>query len=297
MKKGQHKGKKFGMVINLDQCTGCGACMVACMSENNVPFKKDETNKLDSITWMRIFRLTNGKHFPDTEICYLPRPCMHCEGEHSGHSPCVSVCPATATDYNTATGIVSQIYTRCFGCRYCMGACPYHARYFNWWDPVWPEGMERYLSPNVSPRMRGVVEKCSFCFHRYQMARDKAFMRFSERKSELEEGETLDKEEVEALLDIPEEDYQTACTQACPAGAITFGDLNNPEHKVHQLVQPDNDDPHHPGRPKNPKAFRLLEALRTNPKVYYISSRDWVQKIGNDYVGKKDGGSSHGGGH
>ena len=163
--EGKHKkAKKYGMVIELDKCTGCGACMVACMAENNVPFKEDESNKLDSITWMRVYKLTNGKKYPDTDICYLPRPCMHCEGEHS-HSPCVSVCPATATDYNYETGIVSQIYTRCFGCRYCMGACPYHARYFNWWDPVWPDGMTKYLSPNVSARMRGIVEKCSFCFH------------------------------------------------------------------------------------------------------------------------------------
>ena len=170
---------------------GCGACMVACMSENNVPFKQDETDKLISITWMRLFKLTNGKPYPDTEICYLPRPCMHCagHGEH-GHSPCVSVCPATATDYSTETGIVSQIYTRCFGCRYCMAACPYHARYFNWWDPVWPEGMEKYLSPNVSPRMRGVVEKCSFCFHRYQQAKDKAYM---EGGSELKEERIPDR--------------------------------------------------------------------------------------------------------
>ena len=132
-----NKYKKYGMVIALDKCTGCGSCMVACMAENNVPFKEYESNKLDSITWMRVYKLTNKKPFPDTEICYLPRPCMHCEGRHSGHSPCVSVCPATATDYDMETGIVSQIYTRCFGCRYCMAACPYHARYFNWWDLRW----------------------------------------------------------------------------------------------------------------------------------------------------------------
>ena len=253
---------KFGMVIDLDKCTGCGSCMVACMSENNVPFKEDESNKKDSITWMRVYKLTNGKPFPDNEICYLPRPCMHCggKGDH-GHSPCVSVCPATATDYDHGTGIVSQIYTRCFGCRYCMGACPYHARFFNWWDPKWPEGMEDYLSPDVSPRMRGVVEKCSFCFHRYQAARDKAY--------------------VEERNTIAEEEYQTACTQACPAGAITFGDLNNPDHAVHQLVNPD---PHHCGRPRNPKAFRLLERLQTNPKVYYISEREWVRKAGDNYL-------------
>ena len=259
----QKNAKKYGMVIDLDKCTGCGSCMVACMAENNVPFKEDETNKLDSITWMRVYKLTNGKSFPDTDICYLPRPCMHCEGSH-GHSPCVSVCPATATDYSEDTGIVSQIYTRCFGCRYCMAACPYHARYFNWWDPVWPNGMEKYLSPNVSPRMRGVVEKCSFCFHRCQLAMNKAYM---EGRRELKEAE-----------------YQTSCTQACPAGAITFGDLNNSHHAVHKMVKPDAK---HGGRPKNPKAFRLLEKLGTNAKVYYISSRQWVRMQGDKNVGSK----------
>jgi molybdopterin-containing oxidoreductase family iron-sulfur binding subunit len=254
------KPKKFGMAIDLDKCTGCGSCMVACMAENNVPFKKDESNKLDSITWLRVYKITNGKSYPDTDVCYIPRPCQHCEG-HGGHSPCVSVCPATATDYSMETGIVSQIYTRCFGCRYCMAACPYHARYFNWWDPIWPAGMEKYLSPNVSPRMRGVVEKCSFCFHRYQEAKNKAYY--------------------EGKRDVPEKAYQTACAQACPAGAIIFGDLNNPKHVVHQIVQPD---PHHHNKSKNPKAFRLLERLGTNTKVYYLSSRKWVHRAGDNYL-------------
>ncbi len=274
------------MVIDLDKCTGCGSCMVSCMSENNVPFKEDESNKKDSITWMRVYKLTNGKSFPDTEIVYMPRPCQHCggKGDH-GHSPCVSVCPATATDYGYDTGIVSQIYTRCFGCRYCMGACPYHARYFNWWDPKWPEGMEKYLSPDVSPRMRGVVEKCSFCYHRYQAARDTAY--YEDRE------------------DIEEHEYQTACATACPAGAIVFGDLNNPEHMVHQIVKPDpHPDPYNKdvvGKSRNPKVFRLLERLGTNPKVYYLSEREWVRKAGDNYLdGEWDkiknhhGSSSHG---
>ncbi|MGB5156486.1 4Fe-4S dicluster domain-containing protein [Desulfobacterium sp. N47] len=248
-----HKNaKKFGMVIDLDKCTGCGSCMVACMAENNVPFREDESKKLLSITWMRVYKLTNGKSYPDTDICYLPRPCQHCAGKgNDGHSPCVSVCPATATDYNKETGIVSQIYTRCFGCRYCMAACPYHARYFNWWDPVWPKGMENYLSPDVSVRMRGVVEKCTFCFHRYQLAKDKAYY---EGRSEIEENE-----------------YQTACAEACPAGAITFGDLNNPDHAVYELK-------------KNKNAFRLLERLQTNPKIYYLSSKKWVRDAGDNYL-------------
>ncbi|MBW1648419.1 MAG: 4Fe-4S dicluster domain-containing protein [Deltaproteobacteria bacterium] len=253
------KQHKYGMVIDLDKCTGCGACMVACMSENNVPFKKDESNKRDSITWMRVYKISNGKPYPDADVCYLPRPCMHCEG-HDGHSPCVSVCPATATDYSRETGVVSQIYTRCFGCRYCMAACPYHARYFNWWDPVWPDGMEKALSPNVSPRMRGVVEKCSFCFHRYQLAREKAIY--------------------EGRDEVAEDEYQTACAQACPAGAIVFGDLNNPDHQVTRIVEPD---PHHHFTGHSKKAFRLLEQLGTNPKVYYTTERQWVRKILGQY--------------
>jgi molybdopterin-containing oxidoreductase family iron-sulfur binding subunit len=264
----QHRPKRYGMAIDLDKCTGCGACMVACFSENNVPFREDETDKLLSITWMRVYQIANGEKFPDHQVCYLPRPCQHCAGQHEGHSPCVSVCPATATDYSQETGIVSQIYTRCFGCRYCMAACPYHARYFNWWDPVWPEGMEKSLSPNVSPRMRGVVEKCSFCFHRYQAARDKAYT----------EGNKDD---------IPEGAYQTACTQACPAGAIVFGDLNNPRHEITQIVQPDAHHPKYPYKSRNPKAFRLLERLGTNTKVYYLSEREWVRRAGDTYLATK----------
>jgi menaquinone reductase, iron-sulfur cluster-binding subunit len=275
--KQQQQPKRYGMAIDLDKCTGCGSCMVACFAENNVPFKQDETDKLLSITWMRVYKLTNGKQFPQTEVAYLPRPCQHCAGQHEGHSPCVSVCPATATDYSAYTGIVSQIYTRCFGCRYCMAACPYHVRYFNWWDPVWPEQMAKYLSPNVSPRMRGVVEKCSFCFHRYQLARDKAI---AEGKRDIREGE-----------------YQTACTQACPAGAIVFGDLNDPGHLVHQIVQPNPEIVELSvrgrkvpiiGMSRNPHAFRLLERLGTNPKVYYLTSREWVRRAGDNYLADEE---------
>ena len=252
-KQAQHtKTKRYGMVIDLDRCTGCGACMVACYAENNVPFKKDESDKMLSLNWIRVFKVDNGKPFPDTEVCYIPKPCMQCDGRHmEGHSPCVSVCPAVATDYDYPTGIVSQIYTRCFGCRYCMAACPYHARKFNWWDPVWPADMEKYLNPDVSARMRGVVEKCSFCYHRYEKARDKAY--------------------VEGREEISEHEYQPACVEACPTKAITFGDLHNPEHAVHGLS-------------RSRKAFRLLEKLNTNPKVYYLTEKSWVRRKADNYL-------------
>ena len=252
MAMGHEQGKhKYGMVIDLDKCTGCGTCAVACASENNVTVRTDESDKKRNISWMQLFKITNGEGFPHTEVSYFPRPCMHCDN----HTPCVSVCPSTATDIDPETGIVSQIYTRCIGCRYCQAACPYHARYFNWWDGYglikpFSEGMERGLSPEVSPRMRGVVEKCSFCHHRLMRAKTRAY---GEGRRELEEGE-----------------YITACAEACPAQAITFGDLKNPEHKVSQLS-------------KSPNAFRLLERLGTEPKVYYLSTKDWVRQLADNY--------------
>ena len=246
------KARHYAMVIDLDKCTGCGSCMVACYSENNVSFRDEESVKLLSINWIQVYQITNGKPFPDTEVVYLPKPCQHCDGLDFGHPPCVSVCPAVATDYDTPTGIVSQIYPRCFGCRYCMAACPYHARKFNWWDPKWPADMEKFLNPDVSARMRGVVEKCTFCYHRFQRARQSAY-------------HAGDPE------NIREQDYQTACTQACPSDAITFGDLLEPDHEVSRLV-------------KSPHAFRLLEKLGTNPSVYYLSSRKWVHRITDNYL-------------
>ena len=256
MEKGDGHGKhRYGMVIDLDKCTGCGTCEVACAAENNVSVRSDESDKERSITWMQLYKINNGREFPYAEISYFPRPCMHCEEDGKGghHPPCVSVCVATATRLDFNTGIVSQIYTRCIGCRYCQAACPYHARYFNWWDPKWPEGkgLERYLSPEVSPRMRGVVEKCTFCHHRLMRAKERAY---AEGRREIEEGE-----------------YITACTEACPAQAITFGDLNNPKHKVSRLI-------------KSPYAFRLLERLNTKPKVYYLSTKDWVRKMADNFL-------------
>ena len=132
-----------------------------------------------------------------------------------------------------------------------MAACPYHARSFNWFDPLFPAGMERYLTTEVSPRMRGVVEKCTFCHHRLMSAKQRAY---NEGRRELREDE-----------------YTPACAEACPANAITFGDLNDPKHEISKLV-------------KSKNAFRLLERLGTEPKVYYLSSKEWVRRMADNYL-------------
>jgi len=247
MKKEENsKGNRYGMVIDLDKCIGCGLCTVACASENNISVLYDESDKTRNITWLQIYMITNGKGFPETEVVYIPRPCMQCD-----NPPCVPVCPATATRKDPNTGTISQIYTRCIGCRYCIAACPYHARAFNWFDPSFPEGMDRYLSPEVSPRMRGVVEKCTFCHHRFMRAKSKAYAK--------------------GRRDLKEDEYIPACVEACPTRAITFGDLNNPKHTVSELI-------------KDPDVFRLLERLGTEPKVYYRSTKDWVRRMADNYL-------------
>ncbi len=239
---------KWGMAIDLDKCTGCGACMVACQAENNVAPVPDASNKLKTLNWLVVYELSNKKPFPDHDVAYLPRPCQQC-----GYPPCVSVCPVIATDKNEEGGIVSQVTPRCLGCRYCMAACPYHARYFNWYDPIWPEGMDKTLTPDVSVRPRGVVEKCSFCHHRLMAARDLA--RVEERDPD----------------DLPDGAYVTSCAEACPNGAIVFGDLLNPDHAVYELS-------------RSKYAFRLLERLGAQPQVYYLSRRQWVRRLGDNYL-------------
>lgn len=233
---------RYGMVIDLDKCTGCGACSVACQQENNISFRPDESDKLRTLSWMTLYRLENGADYPDYRAAMLPRPCMHCDSPH--HSPCTFVCPVNATIRDELTGIVDHVAVRCIGCRYCMVACPYHARSFNWWDPKWPKSMEAMLTPEVSPRMRGVVEKCTFCHHRLNLARDRA---------------RLNGEDPDSVV------YTPACVEACPTHAITFGNLKDPNSEVAKLA-------------KDPRAFRILEKLRTEPKVYYLSSAQWIRR-------------------
>ncbi len=121
---------RWGMVIDLDKCTGCAACEVACKSENNIQtVSPDQAARGRAISWMKVLAEVEGD-FPNTTMKFAPRPCMHCD-----NPPCIKVCPVAAT-YKSAEGIIGQIYPRCIGCRYCANACPYTVKYFNWYAPV-----------------------------------------------------------------------------------------------------------------------------------------------------------------
>ena len=226
---------RWGMTIDLDRCTACQACVTACQAENNLPpTGTEQANRGRNFTWMEMIPFAGEGEHPKAVERLLPRPCLHCD-----HPPCVKVCPVGAT-YINEEGIVGQIFSRCIGCRYCTTACPYTARYFNWQTPNWPEPMDKHLNPDVSVRPKGVVEKCTLCHHRLQNARDRA--RAENRPMRPEE-------------------YVPACVEACPAGAMVFGDLSNPNSEVAQLAQ-------------SRRAFRLLDDLGTGPKVIYLIEGD-----------------------
>lgn len=224
----------WGMVIDLDKCTECGACIAACKEENNIPQQRPgEMDNGRAISWMDIISEVEGE-YPNVRVKFFPRPCMQCD-----RPPCTKVCPVHAT-YRTEEGIVAQIYPRCIGCRFCMAACPYTVKYFNWSKPEWPGDMEKACNPDVSIRSAGVVEKCTFCVHRIQKGKEQAKI----------EGRELREEDV-----IP------ACAESCPANAIYFGDLNNPNFKVAKMS-------------KSKRAFTLLEDLGTEPKVFYLAEEE-----------------------
>jgi molybdopterin-containing oxidoreductase family iron-sulfur binding subunit len=223
---------KWAMVIDLDRCLACQACTVACRMENNTAVAgPEQAAKGRAILWNEVIPKAEGE-YPNVKARYLPRPCMHCE-----NPPCVKVCPVRAT-YKNDEGIVVIDYDRCIGCRFCTVACPYAARYFNWHPPRWPRELLAHLNPDpeVAPRPRGVVEKCTFCIQRLRRAREKA----------QEEGKVFQAS-----------DYIPACVQTCTGRARYFGDLDDPASLVSQLA-------------KSSRAFRLLEELGTQPKVFYL---------------------------
>ena len=226
--------RRWGMVIDLDRCTGCAACVAACKVENNIPEVSPEEAKMGRVmNWIRVAR--REEHEGErASVSVYPALCYHCE-----NAPCTMVCPVHAT-YRGIDGIVGQIYPRCIGCRYCMAACPYTVKVFNWSEPKWQEALRAHTNPDVSLRYAGVVEKCTFCSHRLQKARDAAA---SEDR------------------DVREEEYQPACAEVCPAKAITFGDLKHEESAAAVAA-------------RSPRGHRLLEELGTEPAIYYLDERE-----------------------
>ena len=238
------------MAIDLDRCSGCGACTVACSVENNVSPGNSRVTERTGVTWIKVQEVQNGESYPAEESVFIPVMCQHCE-----EAPCVSVCPQNAVEIDPATGIVGQVAVRCLGCRYCIAACPYHARFFNWWDPKWPKGMEKSLNPEVAPRMRGVVEKCSLCLGRLHTARQSAA--------------------ADGRSDVKSDEYIPACVESCPSKAITFGDLADEASDVARLA-------------RNDRAFKFLTKLGTGPKISYLSSRSWVRNLADEEVARNN---------
>jgi molybdopterin-containing oxidoreductase family iron-sulfur binding subunit len=225
---------RWGMTIDLDRCTGCGNCMAACHQENNLAaVGDDETQKSRAFHWLRVLREVSGED-ENVKVAYKPVLCVQCD-----NPPCVRVCPVHAT-YRNEEGIVGQVYGRCIGCRYCMAACPYNAKVFNWFEPEWPGDLKQKSNPDVSLRPKGVVEKCTFCHHRVIHAREQA----RAEGREIRDGEVT-----------------TACAESCAAKAIVFGDLDDPDSEVSGLA-------------RSPRAYRPHADLGTRPKVIYLEEQE-----------------------
>lgn len=235
-------GGRWGMVIDQDLCTGCQACVAACSMENNVPFVGEEDAEYGrTMHWIRIERLWESMEFPEVKMTpFQPLLCQQCH-----NAPCEPVCPVYAAVHSLSEDINLQVYNRCVGTRYCANNCPYQVRVFNWRDyqdeRIRPElkVLQNQLNPDVTVRRRGVMEKCTFCIQRIHRAEDKA----KSEGREIQDGE-----------------FTSACAQACPASAITFGRLDDPESQVNRAAAAT------PSRDSH-----LLEELRTLPRITYLA--------------------------
>ena len=228
-----HDPYKWEMIIDLDRCTGCSACVAACYAENNIPLVgKDRSNVGREMSWLRIERyFETNKQTGRLETYYTPQMCQQCD-----NAGCEPVCPVFAT-YQTPDGLNAMIYNRCVGTRYCSNNCIYKQRRFNWRSYQFPSPLHMQLNPAVSVRCKGVMEKCTFCQHR------------------IREMEDLAKDQGR---DVNDGEIQTACQQACPTDAISFGNIMDKNSKIIQIKE------------KNRRKYIQLPELNFQPAITYL---------------------------
>ncbi len=203
-----HADYRWGMVVDLDRCIGCGACAVACSAENNIGVVGEKQILAGrEMAWLRIERYHDPED--DRKIIFLPMMCQHCD-----NAPCESVCPVYAP-HHSKEGLNNQIYNRCIGTRFCGQNCPYKVRRFNWLEWEWPEPLPMQLNPDVTVRSKGVMEKCSFCIQRIKDGHDAA----KNEKRKIRDAEVI-----------------PACAQTCPTQAMAFGNFMDPQSRVRRLI-------------------------------------------------------------